>query len=252
MVGVRFVKVLDDQEALSRAAAAKFVLRAREAIEERGRFSVALSGGSTPRSVYRLLGEQYEDAVDWEKVVALIGDERNVPPDHEESNYRMALERLLAQVPIPHENLVRFRTENGPEAAAEAYEEEVRERFALGPSEMPRFDLVLLGLGTDAHTASLFPGTKALAETRRIAVANWVEKLATWRVTLTVPAINHARRIVFLVSGPDKVEPLRSVLEGPRDPERLPAQLIAPAKGEVHWLVDRVAAAGLTDRTLSR
>jgi 6-phosphogluconolactonase len=235
-------------EALSREAAARFQRLAADSIAAAGRFSVALSGGSTPRALYRLLGQPpLREAIDWPRVHLFWGDERFVPTDHPESNYRLAREAFIGRVPIPAGNIHHVPTEGGdPEVAAAQYEETVRRFFASSEGEAPRFDLVLLGLGADGHTASLFPESPALDEDRRLVVAAYVPKLGAWRLTLTPPALRGARHVVFLVSGSDKASVLREVLEGPYNPQRLPAQLVRPAKGELTWLVDEAAASLLS------
>jgi 6-phosphogluconolactonase len=242
------VRVYDDAAALARGAARLFVATAQAAIAAHGRFSVALSGGSTPRALFQLLAAPpYRDQVNWSRMWVFWGDERCVPPTDAESNYRMARETLLFHVPVQANQVFRMHGEaTDPSAEAALYEMNLRRAFALAPGEWPRFDLVLLGLGPDGHTASLFPHTSALHAAGRLVVANRVDKLNTTRLTLTAPVINHAALIVFLVAGQDKVVPLAGVLEGSRQPDELPAQLIAPANGQVLWLVDRVAAAGLT------
>lgn len=238
------VLVYDDAVAVAGGAAVSIAERAREAIEARGLFTLALSGGSTPRKVYELLaGEDFRKEMDWTNVHVFFGDERMVPPDHAESNYRMASESLLSHVAIPPENVHRIDGVGDAAANASAYEREMRGLF--GDLEWPRLDLVLLGMGDDGHTASLFPGTEALKEQRLWVAPNWVEKLGAWRVTLTVPVINAARHVTFLVTGADKAARLREVLKGERDPSRLPAQLIRPTDGTLEWFVDRAAAARL-------
>ncbi|HEX8282738.1 MAG TPA: 6-phosphogluconolactonase [Pyrinomonadaceae bacterium] len=238
------VKVFDDPEALARAAASRFAELARESVAARGVFAVALAGGSTPRGVYELLaGEEFREAVDWENVHVFFGDERAVPFDHADSNYRMADETLLSRVNVPGRNVHRIEGVGDAAANASAYESEMRGLF--GDAEWPRLDLVLLGMGDDGHTASLFPHTAALDERRVWVVANWVEKLGAWRVTLTAPAIDAARHVLFLVKGADKAERLREVLKGERDPARLPSQLIRPHDGTLEWFVDRSAASKL-------
>jgi 6-phosphogluconolactonase len=241
------VRILDDASILARTAADLFVETTRAATAARGRFFVALSGGSTPRTLYLLLASPlFRDQIDWSRAFVFWGDERGVPPDNPESNYRMAREALLFHVPIPAAQVFRMRGEAAdPAAAAALYEQDMRRAFALAPGEQPRFDLILLGLGSDGHTASLFPHTPALHVADRLVVANRVEKLGATRITLTAPAINNAKQVVFLVAGADKADALAAVLEGPRSPDDLPAQLIAPTHGEVHWLVDRAAAARL-------
>jgi 6-phosphogluconolactonase len=238
------VRVYDDAEAVARAAADLFARLSGEAVEGRGAFSVALSGGTTPRRVYELLAsDEYRDRVPWAGVHVFFGDERTVPPDHAESNYRMASEALLSRVEVPAENV--HRIEGVGDAAANASDYESVMRGFFGDAEWPRFDLVFLGMGDDGHTASLFPQTSALAETRAWVAANWVEKFGAWRITLTANAINAARRVVFLVTGSSKAERLREVLKGEQDPSRLPSQMIRPRDGALRWYLDRAAAAKL-------
>ena len=233
--------VFDDAESVARAAAARIAELARESIRARGLYTVALSGGSTPRRVYELLaGEEFGEGIDWPNVHVFFGDERMVPPDHAESNYRMANEALLSRVPIPPVNVHRIDGVGDAAANASAYEAEMRALF--GDPDWPRFDHVLLGMGDDGHTASLFPGTEALRERRLWVAPNWVEKLGAWRVTLTAPVINAARHVTFLVTGAAKAERLHEVLKGERDPSRLPSQLIRPADGILEWFVDPEAA----------
>ena len=235
------VRVFDDPEQVAREAAGLFVRLSIEAVSERGSFSVALSGGTTPRRVYELLAsDDYLTQVTWANVHVFFGDERTVPPDHADSNYRMANEALLSLVALPAENVHRIDGVGDAAANASQYESELREFF--GDAAWPRLDLVMLGMGDDGHTASLFPGTTALAEERAWVVANWVEKFQTWRITLTAPAINAARRVLFLVTGAAKAERLREVLRGERDTARLPSQLIHPRDGTLEWFVDRAAA----------
>ncbi len=235
--------VYPDRDQLSRAAADRFVESANESITTRGRFAVALSGGSTPRQLYQQLASNaYRARVDWPHVHVFWGDERTVPPDNADSNYRMANETLLSRVPIPQENIHRMLAELDPEVAAKEYEQTLHDFWG---NVLPRFDLALLGLGTNGHTASLFPYTSALSERTRECVAVWVPELNTTRLTLTVPVLNHAAQIVFLVSGIDKAGVLREVLRGPYEPERLPAQFIHAEDGELLWLVDQAAASEL-------
>src|SRR5919199_1602276 len=236
--------VFDDPERVAREAAGLFIRLSVEAASARGAFSVALSGGSTPRRVYELLAEDdYRAQVSWPGVHLFFGDERTVAPDHPDSNYRMANEALLSRVPIPAENVHRIDGVGDAAAGASKYESELRAFF--GDAAWPRFDLVMLGMGDDGHTASLFPGSAALAEQQAWVAANWVEKFQTWRITLTAPAINAARRVLFLVTGAGKAERLREVLKGERDPARLPSQLIRPRDGALEWFVDRAAASKL-------
>jgi 6-phosphogluconolactonase len=232
------VQVFDNPEAVAQAAADRFVQASTEAIAARGRFDVALSGGTTPKRVYQLLASKdYRNKVDWGRVHIFFGDERCVPMDHPDSNYRMVREALLSQVPIPNENIFPIQGDGDPKLNAQKYEQQLRKLFK--DSDWPRFDLVFLGLGEDAHTASLFPGTSALHEDKAWVVANWVEKLNTWRITLTVPAINHAARILFLVTGSSKAKPLSAVINGSGNS---PAQLINPSNGSLEWLIDKAAA----------
>jgi len=238
------VRVLADRDELSRAAAEEFVRVANVSVVERGRCHVALSGGSTPKDLYAMLaGDAFRQRVAWDKLQVFWGDERHVPPDHIESNYRMACESLLSHVPIPSENIHRVPAELADAAqVAAAYERTLRTVFQLAPGEVPRFDLALLGLGPDGHTASLFPGGIDLTETAQFVAAPWVEKFSTHRITLTPGVLNHARRVVFVVSGEEKANVLNEVLQGPFEPKRLPAQLVRPEHTAVLWLVDRAAA----------
>jgi 6-phosphogluconolactonase len=239
------IRIVATAQELQAAGAEEFAREAEEAVRARGRFTVALSGGSTPRGLYALLAEDpgLRARVPWAMTHVFWGDERHVPPDEAESNYRMAWEAMLSRVPVPPGQVHRIRGEH-PEAAraADEYEETLSTAFGLGAGQRPRLDLVLLGLGPDGHTASLFPGTRALREERRLVVANWVGKLWTERITVTVPVLNSARRVVFLVAGTDKAMPLKAVLDGPLEPEQLPAQLIRPESGRLLWIVDRYAA----------
>ena len=256
------VRVLPDTAALYRAGAEAFAAAAARAVAARGRFVVALSGGSTPKGLFALLAGDaaLRAVVPWEKLHVFWGDERPVGPDHVESNYRMAREALLAHVPIPTAQIHRIRGE-APDPAQAAAEYEATLREALGAltggsggsaDTPPVFDLVLLGMGPDGHTASLFPGTTALAETRRLVVSNWVGKLDTERITLTAPALNAARHVLFVVGGDDKAPALKSVLEGRFEPQQLPAQLIHPEAGTLTWLVDAAAARLLSAGTAGR
>ena len=229
--------VYDTPEELEAAAARDFVARAEAAISERGRFAVALAGGSTPKDTYEALAQDYADRLDWSRVHVFFGDERTVPPHHEDSNYRMARETLLAHIRVG--SVHRMRCELAPAEAAKSYEEQLREFF--GAQSVPAFDLILLGLGEDGHTASLFPETAALEVDDRWVVSNPVLKLETARLTLTIPVINAARAVIFLVAGEDKAEALKEVLEGGADPRSYPAKLIRP-EGELAWMVDRAAA----------
>lgn len=222
-------------------AAAEHVVSVYESAALSGSFSIVLAGGSTPRQLYQLLAEaHFAGHVDWSLVHVFWGDERCVPPDHEDSNYRMARLALLDHVQLPAGNIYRMRGEGDPQQAAVDYEKRLRAFFG---EDAVRFDLVLLGMGDDGHTASLFPGTAALDETERLVVANHVPQQDSWRLTLTYPAINNAANVTFLVAGADKAEALRDVLEGP--PDQYPAQRVQPVNGSLLWLVDDAAAAQL-------
>lgn len=242
------VDIFPDMSALTRAAAEYFVTLAGETLATHSRFTVALSGGETPRALYaRLASPAVASRVDWSRVFVFWGDERCVPPDDVASNYRMAYETWLAHVPIPIENIHRIPGELRPGDAASAYEDDLRAFFApeatSGPTRgLPRFDLVWLGMGADGHTASLFPGSSALSERRRWVTATHVESLNEWRVTLTPMALNAAAHLVFLVVGESKAERLLQVLTGPPDPLVLPAHVIHPTDGDVRWMVDTTAA----------
>ena len=236
------VRVYEIPEKLAEAAAREFAAKAAEAIEEHGRFAVVLAGGSTPKAMYGILARDYSDSIDWSKVHVFFGDERTVPPDHEDSNYRMAREALLDHIRVG--SVHRMRCELTPDEAAAAYEEQLREFF--GSEELPRFDLILLGIGGDGHTASLFPETPALEVRDRWVVANPVPKLDTIRTTLTIPVINAARSVAFLVAGEDKAEALKEILEGDADPRKYPARLIQPPGGP-DWMLDRAAARPLSE-----
>jgi 6-phosphogluconolactonase len=230
--------VLPDLEALSRAAAQRFSALA----QAHDPFSVALSGGGTPRRLYETLAAPpFCEHIPWERVHVFWGDERCVPPDDAGSNYRMARETLLDRVPLPAGNVHRIRGELGPEAAAQDYAQQLRAFFG---AQRPALDLILLGMGDDGHTASLFPGSGALHETRRpvVGVTAYYQDRPARRVTLTPPAINAARQVIFLVAGAGKAQVLRDVLDGPCQPDVLPAQIVRPAAGSLSWLVDAAAA----------
>ena len=239
------VLVFDSANDVAEAATRRFVELAREAVDTRGQFSVALAGGSTPKVVYGLLAsDEFRGLLPWEKVHVFFGDERCVPPDHSDSNFRMAREAMLSKLPIPEQNIHRMRGEGDAAAHAELYESELRSYFGED-ADWPRLDLVMLGMGDDGHTASLFPGTTALREQEAWVVANWVEKFSTYRITLSAPAINRARHVMFIVTGAGKADRLPEVLHGARDTDRLPSQLVRPADGTLEWYVDRAAAANL-------
>ncbi|MFZ0285828.1 MAG: 6-phosphogluconolactonase [Terriglobales bacterium] len=239
------LRVFETPAELFRGAAEDFCAQALAAVAQRGRFTVALSGGSTPKSLYQLLASGAFPKLPWDKTCFFFGDERHVPPNDPESNYRMANEAMLSKAPVPAANVFRIPAEMQDAAAvASAYEQTLRTFFRLAPGEFPRFDLILLGLGPDGHTASLFPGSAALRESRKLVVANWVEKFKTYRITFTYPVLNHAARVMFLASGTDKAAILREVLENPR--ANLPSQKVRPVNGSLAWMVDRAAAAELS------
>jgi 6-phosphogluconolactonase len=246
------VKVVKDLGEISRLAAAEIV-RSASRVQVGGRpFTIALSGGTTPAGLHQRLGRNpaVRDRLAWNDIHFFWGDERHVPPDHPQSNYRMACETLFDFAPVPAQNIHRIEAEE-PDAAlaAEKYEQELRFFFELESGQMPRFDCILLGIGPDGHTASLFPETDALHETRRLVLANRVEKLKTFRITLTAPVFNQAALIIFLVGGREKAGVLQEILEGDYRPELLPAQLIRPKNGRLLWLVDKEAAGCLGDTT---
>ncbi len=237
-----------DPEEVSHRGAELFVRLADEAVSSTDRFTVALSGGSTPRALYALLAsDQFREQVPWSKVHLFWGDERCVPPDHPDSNYRMTRETLLEKAPILDENVYRMPAELEDHIRAAAqYEQTLKTFFQVPIGGLPSFDLILLGMGDDGHTASLFPGTAALEETERLVAANYVEKFGTYRLTLTVPLINQAANVAFLITGDSKASVLREVLEGEHQPERFPSQLVRPVKGQLVFIVDRAAANDLT------
>ncbi|HVG37927.1 MAG TPA: 6-phosphogluconolactonase [Pyrinomonadaceae bacterium] len=239
-----------DAATLNAEAARRWTEIAAAASAARGRFTVALSGGSTPRALYQLLATpEWRDRTPWPATHLFWGDERHVAPDHADSNYRMAREALIDHVALPPANIHRMKGEMADASlAATEYEEELRRVFQLSDGEPPRFDLILLGLGNDGHTASLFPGTEALAETKLLVAAQWVEKLATTRLTLTYPVINAAGVVMFLVSGAEKAETLREILEGDAPVTQYPAKGVQPAAGELLWLIDRGAGSHLKIR----
>jgi 6-phosphogluconolactonase len=238
------IRIFDDPQKLFQGAAEEFASQATAAVRSRGRFTVALSGGSTPKSLYSLLA--MNRSLPWDKIYFFFGDERHVPPDNSESNYRMVRESLLSKIPTPDANVFPIPAEN-PDAseAAKAYEQTLKQFFNTPANGFPRFDLVLLGMGPDGHTASLFPGTSALQEKFRWVVSNWVEKFKTDRITLTLPVLDNAAVVMFLVSGQDKAQSLKEVLEGNQSGEIYPSKLIQPVDGELIWMVDRAAGAQL-------
>ena len=245
----REIRILADGAAIAKRAAQEFVQAAASAVREKGSFNVALAGGSTPKALYSLLVNDptLRSQAPWDKMHLFFGDERHVPPDHPDSNFRMATEAMIAKSPMKPEQVTRIKGEY-PDAdrAALEYEKALHEYFKLKNGEYPRFDLVLVGMGNEGHTLSLFPGTKALHADGRIAVRNWVGKLYADRITLTAPAASNAARVIFMATGADKAPALKAVLEGPFEPEQLPAQLLEPKNGKLLWLVDTTAGSMLS------
>lgn len=239
-----------DAEDLFTLAADEFVKLARESIQERGRFVISLSGGSTPKAFYHLLAsERYRDDINWSKIVFFFGDERFVPPAAEQSNFRLALLHLFKPLNIDLHNIYRWKTELAdPKAVARIYEQTMKD--VIG-TEAPYFDLFLLGIGEDGHVASLFPHSKALSEHDHLAVPNWIDKLRTWRLTMTYPVINSSRNIFFLVSGEAKAEILKAVLDEKKNVDLHPAQGVRPKNGRLVWYVDEPAAKYIKHKTSS-
>ena len=241
------IRILTTPQELFASAAEEVVRLANQAAAERGRFTIALAGGSTPKSLYNLLATNARATLPWDRTYFFWSDERHVPPTDPDSNYRMADEAMLSKVPVPPGNVFRVPAEN-PDAAtaAKEYESTLRKFFQLEPGQLPKFDLILLGMGPDGHTASLFPGTVGLQEKSRLVIANWVEKLKTHRLTFTLPVLNSARSVAFLVSGTDKAPVVRAVLDEKVAGEQYPAKLVQPMDGKSIWFLDRAAASGLS------
>ena len=243
-------KVYPDAGAMALAAAQLFAERVEHAVAQRGIARVALSGGSTPQATFKLLADDagpFRQTIPWDKLQIFWVDERCVPPEHPESNYGVCRELLLSKVGIPESNVFRMEGELDPELAASRYESTLRNTLKLEGAESPAFDLIVLGMGPDGHTASLFPHTEAINELGRLAVANHVPQKDTWRITLTWPVINQGREVAFEMDGAGKAEMLEKVFLGPRDPESLPSQLIRPASGKLLLLLDKAAAAKLPE-----
>ena len=229
---------------MSESAAKLFAARAAGAVSARGRFTAALSGGKTPVAIYAFLAQApFISQIPWAHVHLFWGDERCVPPDHADSNYRLVRELLLDYVPIPAANVHRMPAEMDPAEAAARYEGQLRELFAPHGDGFPVFDFILLGLGDDGHTASLFPGTRSIRESARWVVGHYVDAQMGWRITLTPPVINAARMVAFIVAGAGKAAVMKEILEGPFRPDMLPAQIVRPAGGDLVWMLDREAAA---------
>jgi 6-phosphogluconolactonase len=245
----REIRILPDGTAIAKRAAQEFVQAASDSVHAHGSFNVALAGGSTPKVLYSLLVSDptLRSQVPWDKMRLFFGDERHVPPDHPDSNFRMATEAMISKAPLKPEQVTRMKGEfPDAEQAALEYERALREYFKLQDGEYPRFDLLLAGMGNEGHTLSLFPGTKALHADGRLVVRNWIGKLCTERITLTAPAASNSARVLFMVTGADKAPALKSVLEGPFEPDQLPAQLLQPKNGKLLWLVDTAAGSMLT------
>lgn len=243
------IRVLTTPQELFAAAGEEVIRLANEAVSARGQFTIALSGGSTPRSLYNLLATNARTILPWDKMFFFWGDERHVLPTDQESNYRMVDEAMLSKVPVPPGNVFRVPTEDpDAKAVAEAYESTLKKFFKLQTGQFPQFDLVLLGMGPDGHTASLFPGTAGLNEKNRLVIANWVEKLKTNRLSFTLPVLNAARCVAFLVSGTDKASVLKSVLQDNVSGEQYPSKLVNPENGKLIWFLDRAAASGLSQQ----
>ncbi len=241
-------RVLPTPAVTARAGAQLFADAAMKAVAARGIARIAISGGTTPKTMFALLadpGEPFLKSVPWDRIELYWVDERCVPPDNVESNYRMTREALLSKVPLPAERVHRMEGELEPEVAAARYESTIRNTFRLEGAETPTFDLVLLGMGDDGHTASLFPHTEALHEMSHIVVPNHVPQKDTWRITLTWPVINQGREVAFLIEGTGKAEAVQEVFRGPYEPETYPSQIIRPASGKLTLLLDAAAAAKL-------
>lgn len=234
-----------DGAALAQRTAQQFVEVAEQAASRQGRARIAISGGSTPKAAFQLLADPKQPwlkRMPWDKLEIYWVDERTVPPDHPESNYRMTREALLDHVPLEPEQVHRMEGELEPEVAAARYESLLRNNFRLEGAESPRFDLIALGMGDDGHTASIFPHTEAIHTLGRLVTANQVPQKDTWRITLTWPVINQGSSVFFLIGGQNKAELVKEVFTGPRDPERLPSQLIWPASGILTLVLDKDAA----------
>jgi 6-phosphogluconolactonase len=246
----REVYILKDNPAIARRAAEIFVKMAQSAVIRNGSFSVALAGGSTPKLLYSLLATDADlrAKLPWDKMQLFFGDERHVGPDDPQSNFKMASEAMITKAPLKPEQVHRMKGEYpDSERAAKEYEQDLRSHFRIKDSELPRLDLVLAGMGDEGHTLSLFPGTKALHAQGRAVVRNWVGKLYTERITITAPVANNAEMILFMVAGKEKTLALKGVLEGPYEPDQLPAQLLQPTNGKLLWLVDEAAGSMLSN-----
>jgi 6-phosphogluconolactonase len=242
----REIIILDDAEALSVRAAEEIIHVSGEAICMHAQFTVCLTGGTTPAPAYSLMASRFHLSVDWKEVHFFWGDERCVPPDDPASNFGMANRTMLSKLALGPSQIHRMRGEDPPEAGAAAYEQELKNFFSLHDGELPRFDLVLLGVGDNAHIASLFPGSPLIQEKNKLVAVADVNAPQRFRLTLTAPVLNNAARVMFIVSGEKKAQAVKNVLQGPGDPSQFPAQLIDPKQGTVMWLLDKAAASLLS------
>jgi 6-phosphogluconolactonase len=250
----RSVQLFPNGTEIALHAAAEVISIAKEAVAGRGVFTIALAGGSTPKTLYTLLAEHpsLRNSLPWDKMKVFFGDERHVGPGHADSNFQMAADAMLSKAPLRPQQIHRIKGEYPDSGlAASEYQEVIRREFALAAGSFPRFDLILLGMGNEGHTLSLFPGTKALHEMQRVVTHNWVGKLYTDRVTLTAQAANNAANIIFMIAGCDKASALKAVLEGPHEPDQLPAQMIQPTNGTLSWLIDEAAGSMLSKEILT-
>jgi 6-phosphogluconolactonase len=244
----RTIKILPDVAAIAQLAASIFTNAAQQAVRERGLFRVAMAGGSTPKALHALLvSEPFRSQLPFDKMHLFFGDERHVPPDHADSNYRMVNETFISKTPIEPEQVFRIKAElENTEQAAQDYEQILKTQFALKPAELPRFDLMMLGMGNEGHTLSLFPATTALRDNGRLVVRTWIGKLYTERITCTAPVANNSAVVLFMIAGADKALALKAVLEGPYEPDQLPSQHIKPTNGKLIFLADSAAGAMLS------
>jgi len=244
----REIHIFPDSAAIAKRASEIFIATAKSAVADHGVFNVALAGGSTPKALNILLAaEPLSSQVPWDKLRIFFGDERHAGPADPDSNYRMATETMLSKAPIKPAQVHRIMGEYpDTEKAAQEYEAVLRAQFHLSAGQLPRFDLMFLGMGNEGHTLSLFPGTKALHDNGRLVMRNWVGKLYTERVTCTAPVANNCALVIFMIGGADKAPALKAVLEGPHEPEQLPSQLINPTNGKLLWLLDTAASSMLS------
>jgi 6-phosphogluconolactonase len=244
----REIHVFPDAAAIARRASELFLEIAKSTVADHNIFNVALAGGSTPKALNLLLAaEPLRSQIPWDKMKIFFGDERHAAPTDPDSNFRMATETVLSKVSLKPEQVHRIKGEYpDTEKAAQEYEQLLRAEFNLAAGQLPRFDLMFLGMGNEGHTLSLFPGTKALHDNGRLVMRNWIGKLYTERVTCTAPVANNSALVIFMIAGADKAPALKAVLEGPYEPEQLPSQLINPTNGKLLWLLDTAAASMLS------